>query len=145
MLKDKDNSNGHMDISDSLPSLQFETALTAEQSLLLPLRSRAHCSTTGCLVSACYLVSVMNATRKEVFVAKNKTRAAQRIMQMGIDGKLNVLFGLFSRIVCLLNRISVQSMCEQSLSDPQFVDFEESEKVKLFTDNLIWTNLSEVS
>ncbi|XP_063710664.1 NADP-dependent oxidoreductase domain-containing protein 1-like [Symsagittifera roscoffensis] len=86
MLKDKDNSNGHMDISDSLPSLQFETALTAEQSLLLPLRSRAHCSTTGCLVSACYLVSVMNATRKEVFVAKNKTRAAQRIMQMGIDG-----------------------------------------------------------
>ena len=80
-----------------------------------------------------------------MFVAKNKTRAAQRIMQMGIDGKLNVLFGLFSRIVCLLNRISVQSMCEQSLSDPQFVDFEESEKVKLFTDNLIWTNLLEVS
>ena len=99
MLKDKEaNSNGgkHTDISAGLPSLQFETALTQEQSLLLPLRTRAHCTTVECLAGACYLVSVMNGVRKEVFVVKNKTRAAQRIMQMGIEGGVTWQFFLIA-------------------------------------------------
>ena len=51
------------DITNNLPSLQFESALTGEETKLLGLRKRSHALTVTACAQATYFVSILNEAR----------------------------------------------------------------------------------
>ncbi|CAH1790765.1 unnamed protein product, partial [Owenia fusiformis] len=52
------------DITNNLPTLQFESALSEDERLLLPLRARTHAITVTACAQAAYFVSILNEVRQ---------------------------------------------------------------------------------
>ena len=62
VVKKKESSN-IADITDNLPSLQFDSALSNEEKNLLVIRKRAHAQNATACAQATYFVSVLNQAR----------------------------------------------------------------------------------
>ena len=56
------------DITDNLPSLQFDSALSTEEKKMLILRKRAHAQNASACAQATYFVSVLNEARYTLVV-----------------------------------------------------------------------------
>ncbi len=54
------------DITNKLPSLQFESALSGDEKAELVLRKRSHAITVAGSAQATYLVSVLNEARYKI-------------------------------------------------------------------------------
>ena len=52
-----------VDITNNLPSLQFESALTEDERQLIVLRKRTHALTVTSCAQATYFVSILNEAR----------------------------------------------------------------------------------
>jgi hypothetical protein len=63
------------DITNNLPSLQFEAALEEEETSSLPLRYRAHALNVSTCAQATYLVAVLNETREAIQDRKQSKQA----------------------------------------------------------------------
>ena len=63
----KKNTAGNLaDITENLPSLQFDSALSSEEKKLLILRKRAHAQNSAACAQATYFVSIMNEGRLKI-------------------------------------------------------------------------------
>lgn len=67
-INDVSLNRNKKDLTNDLPSLNFETALSKEELSYLSLRARHHCFTVATCAYAVYLVSTFNELRLEVLI-----------------------------------------------------------------------------